>query len=70
MLLHRQTVFDLAIENRPPTMCPLRSFTVAGGLMSYGSNFTILMRQAAPYVDRILQGEKPCDLPEQEPTQY
>jgi putative ABC transport system substrate-binding protein len=70
MLLHRQTIFDLAIDGRLPTVCPLRNFTAAGGLVSYGSNFVSLMRQAAPYVDRILRGEKPRDLPVQEPTQY
>jgi putative tryptophan/tyrosine transport system substrate-binding protein len=69
-LLHRQTIFDLAINGRLPTVCPLRTFTTAGGLVSYGSNFISLMRQAAPYVDRILRGEKPRDLPVQEPTQY
>jgi putative ABC transport system substrate-binding protein len=69
-LLHRQTIFDLAINGRLPTVCPLRSFTMAGGLVSYGSNFISLMRQAASYVDRILRGEKPRDLPIQEPTQY
>jgi putative ABC transport system substrate-binding protein len=51
-------------------MCPLRGFTKAGGLMSYGSDFKKLMRQAAPYADRILRGEKPRDLQVQEPTQY
>jgi putative ABC transport system substrate-binding protein len=70
MLLHRQTIFSLAIDSRLPTMCPLRGFTIAGGLMSYGSDFKKLMRQAAPYTDRILRGEKPRDLPVQEPTQY
>jgi putative ABC transport system substrate-binding protein len=69
-LLHRQTIFDFAINGHLPTVCPLRSFTTAGGLVSYGSNFISLMRQAAPYVDRILRGEKPRDLPVQEPTQY
>jgi putative ABC transport system substrate-binding protein len=68
--IHRQMIFDLAIKGRLPAMCPLRAFTAAGGLMSYGSNFTSLMRQAATYVDRILRGEKPRDLPVQEPTQY
>ena len=68
--LHRQTIFDLAISGRLPTVCPLRIFTAAGGLVSYGSNFVSLMRQAAPYADRILRGEKPRDLPVQEPTQY
>jgi putative ABC transport system substrate-binding protein len=70
MLLHRQTIFGLAIDRRLPTMCSLRGFTMAGGLMSYGSDFKKLMRQAAPYADRILRGEKPRDLPVQEPTQY
>jgi len=68
--LHRQTIFDLAINGRLPTMCPLRIYTTAGGLLSYGSNIVSLFRQAAPYADRILRGEKPRDLPVQEPTQY
>jgi putative tryptophan/tyrosine transport system substrate-binding protein len=68
--LHRQTIFDLAINSRLPTVCPLRIFTTAGGLVSYGSNIVGLMRQAAYYADRILRGEKPRDLPVQEPTQY
>jgi putative tryptophan/tyrosine transport system substrate-binding protein len=70
MLLHRQMIFDLAIDGHLPTVCPLRNFTAAGGLVSYGSDFVSLMRQAALYVDRILRGEKPRDLPVQEPTQY
>ena len=49
---------------------PLPTFAEAGALASYGSNFTELFRQAAPYVDRILRGEKPGDLPVQEPTRY
>jgi putative ABC transport system substrate-binding protein len=69
-LLHRQLIFDLAIEGRLPSVCALRNFTAAGGLVSYGSDFVSLMRQAAPYVDRILRGDKPRDLPVQEPTQY
>jgi putative ABC transport system substrate-binding protein len=61
--LHRGTIFELATSGRLPTMCPLRYYTAAGGLISYGSNFNTLMLQAAPYVDRILRGEKPRDLP-------
>jgi putative ABC transport system substrate-binding protein len=68
--IHRGTIFELAARARFPTMCPLRYYTFAGGLMSYGSNFDALMHQAAPYVDRILRGEKPRDLPVQEPTRY
>ena len=68
--LHREAIFELATRGRLPTMCPLRYYTAAGGLMAYGSNFNALMLQAASYVDRILRGEKPRDLPVQEPTKY
>jgi putative ABC transport system substrate-binding protein len=68
--LHRDTIFRLATTGRLPTICPLRSYASAGGLISYGSNFNDLMRQAAAYVDRILRGEKTRDLPVQEPTKY
>jgi ABC-type uncharacterized transport system substrate-binding protein len=51
-------------------MTPVRQFATAGGLMSYGSNFSNLFRQAASYIDRILRGEKPRDLPVQDPTWY
>ena len=47
-----------------------REFITAGGLISYGSNYIDLFRQAAGYVDRILKGEKPADLPVQNPTNY
>lgn len=68
--LHRGTIFQLATSGRLPTMCPLRYYAASGGLISYGTNFSTLMAQAAPYVDRILRGEKPRDLPVQEPTKY
>jgi putative ABC transport system substrate-binding protein len=68
--LHRETIFKLATSGHFPTMSALRPFAAAGGLMSYGSDFVSLMRQAAPYVDRILRGEKPANLPVQEPTRY
>jgi putative tryptophan/tyrosine transport system substrate-binding protein len=68
--LHSDLIFALATRGRLPSVCPLRSYATAGGLLSYGSIFTDLFRQAAPYVDRILLGEKPRDLPVQEPTKY
>jgi putative ABC transport system substrate-binding protein len=70
MTLHRDMILRLASQNRLPTMSPLRSFAAAGALMSYGSHFHHLFEQAASYVDRILRGEKPGDLPVQEPTKY
>jgi putative ABC transport system substrate-binding protein len=63
-------VFTLATQARLPTVAPLRSFASDGALASYGSNFDELFRQASSYVDRILRGEKPSDLPVQEPTKY
>jgi ABC-type uncharacterized transport system substrate-binding protein len=59
-----------ATRGRLPSVGPLRSYATAGGLLSYGSNFTDLFAQAVPYIDRVLRGEKPRDLPVQEPTKY
>jgi putative ABC transport system substrate-binding protein len=53
-----------------PTVYPYRFYVVAGGLISYGPDLTDRYRQAASYVDRILKGEKPGDLPVQAPTRY
>ena len=63
-------IFALALQARLPTVGPLRLFADNGALASYGSDFTELFRQASSYVDRILRGEKPGDLPVQEPTKY
>jgi putative ABC transport system substrate-binding protein len=65
-----QLIFALALQARLPTVGPLRSYVDNGALASYGSDFTELFRQASSYVDRILRGEKPGDLPVQEPTRY
>jgi putative tryptophan/tyrosine transport system substrate-binding protein len=70
MSLHSELIFSLAAHGKIPTVAPLRSFASAGSLMSYGSNFAELFRQSAQYVDRILRGEKPEDLPVQDPTKY
>ena len=68
--IHRDTIFALTNRSRLPTVSPLRIYAAAGSLVSYGSNFDDLFVQAASYVDRILRGEKPGDLPVQEPTKY
>jgi putative ABC transport system substrate-binding protein len=70
MTMYGELTFAMAIQARLPTVGPLRSFAADGALASYGSNFDELFRQAASYVDRILRGEKPRDLPVQEPIRY
>jgi putative ABC transport system substrate-binding protein len=61
---------DLAAKNRLPAVYPWREFVDAGGLMSYGLNVADLFRRAATYVDRILKGAKPADLPVEQPTKF
>jgi len=68
--LHRELTIALAAEHRLPAMYPYRYFAAGGGLMSYGIDLNDLYRRAATYVDRILKGEKPADLPVQAPTKY
>jgi putative ABC transport system substrate-binding protein len=70
MALNREMIFELAARAHLPTMCPVRQFVTAGGLLSYGSNFSSLFRQSASYIDRILRGEKPRELPVQDPVSY
>jgi putative tryptophan/tyrosine transport system substrate-binding protein len=66
---HRRLV-DLAAKNRLPTVYASREFVDAGGLMSYGANQPDLFRRAATYVDKILKGAKPADLPVEQPTKF
>jgi len=66
----RNRVVALAIKNRLPLIYPIRDFVEAGGLMSYGVSFVELHRRAAVYVDKILKGAKPGDLPVEQPTKF
>jgi putative ABC transport system substrate-binding protein len=67
---HRDLISALAARHRLPAVYPYRYFATSGGLISYGPNPIEESRQAAGYVDRILKGEKPADLPVQAPTKY
>jgi putative tryptophan/tyrosine transport system substrate-binding protein len=69
-LVHRNLIVTLAARHRLPTIYPFRFFVTAGGLASYGPDSIDPHRRAASYVDRILKGEKPADLPVQAPTKY
>jgi putative ABC transport system substrate-binding protein len=70
MVVHRNLVVELSIQHKLPAVFPFRFFVAAGGLMSYGVDFVDVFRQAASYVDRILRGAKPADLPVEAPTKY
>ena len=69
-LAHRDLIVALAARYKLPAVYPYRYFATGGGLMSYGPNTVDPFRRAAGYVDRILKGEKPADLPVQAPTKY
>jgi putative ABC transport system substrate-binding protein len=69
-LVHRATIIGQAARHRLPAVYPFRVFTAGGGLMSYGLDMPEVYRQAAGYVDRILRGARPADLPVQAPNQF
>jgi putative ABC transport system substrate-binding protein len=66
----RRRLVDLAAKNRLPAVYPWREYVDAGGLMAYGPNTADLNRRAATYVDKILKGAKPADLPVEQPTKF
>jgi putative ABC transport system substrate-binding protein len=70
MIAHREIIFASAVRYRLPAVYPLALFAASGGLISYGVDLDDSIRRAAVYVDRILKGEKPADLPVQQPTKY
>ena len=68
--IHRDLTITLAARHKLPAVSSNRTFATGGGLMSYGPDRVDQSRRAAGYVDRILKGEKPADLPVQDPTKY
>ena len=69
-IVHRNLIIALAARHKLPAVYPARFYVAGGGLISYGLDFVDQYRHAAGYVDRILKGEKPADLPVQAPTKY
>ena len=67
---HRKTMVDLVAKSRLPTSCEQRVFVVEGCLMAYGPSFADMWRRAATYVDKLLQGASPADLPIEQPTKF
>ena len=70
MNTNRIQINTLALNARLPTFSGIRDYVEAGGLMSYGPNFPDLFRRAAEFVDKILRGAKPADLPVEQPTRF
>jgi putative tryptophan/tyrosine transport system substrate-binding protein len=68
--VHRELIIELASRHGLPAVYPFRFFVAGGGLASYGVDSNVLYRRAASYVDRILKGEKPADLPVQQATKF
>ena len=67
---HRSQIVELAVKSRLPAIYAIHEYVVDGGLMTYGVNLPDLDRRAATYVDKILKGAKPADLPVEQPTKF
>src|SRR5215470_7783716 len=70
IFVHARRILDLAARSRLPAMYPVRDFVEAGGLMAYAANAPEMFRLAAYFVDKILKGAKPADLPVEQPTKF
>jgi putative ABC transport system substrate-binding protein len=70
MASRRTRILDLAVKSRLPAASAFRGFAEAGGLLSYGTSLPDIFRRAATYVDKILKGAKPADLPVEQPTRF
>ena len=68
--IHRELIIALAAQHQLPAVYPFRYYVTSGGLISYGPDVVDQYRRAAGYVDRILKGEKPANLPVQNPVKY
>ncbi|HTY80172.1 MAG TPA: ABC transporter substrate-binding protein [Candidatus Bathyarchaeia archaeon] len=69
-IAHRQRIAELAVSQRLPMMAPTKEYAEAGALVSYGTDYPEQFRRAAAYVDKILKGAKPADLPIEQPTKF
>ncbi len=70
LLAYRESIVQFVVKNRLPGMFPFREFAQEGGLMAYEPDFADMYRRAATYVDKILKGRKPADLPVEQPTRF
>jgi putative ABC transport system substrate-binding protein len=68
--LHRKRIVDFAAQRHLPAIYEARAFVEAGGLISYGPNLVAMEQRGAEYVDKILKGAKPADLPVEQPTKF
>ena len=70
LISYRTRIVDFAVRHRLPSMYPTREFVLSGGLMFYGGSIPEMFQQVAAYVDKILKGTKPADLPVEQPTKF